>query len=358
MAIVGRLLEAQGFRVGIIAQPDWHRPRLRGSSGDRTCSSASPAATWIRWSTATPRTDGSAATMRIPRAAWRQAPRSLRHRLLPALRQGYPDVPIVIGGIEAPAPHRALRLLVGEGPPLDPARRAGRPPAVRQRRAALCRDRASSRGGQAASRRSPTCAARRSCAALPEAGSRSTPLHRYAGPAESAGRSLRDETGAAGPRAALDAAAARNTSRDARAGAFRVRPGGRAPRGRRARSPHGGRAPDKPEAGRRRRLPTKPRCSSPPACRSVDREHSVIRLPSFEQVPTTRFSMRTPRGSCTWSRTPATRAPWCSAMARRDLWINPPPIPLETNEMDAIYELPYPACRIPPTATRRFPHTR
>ena len=26
MAIVGRVLEAQGFRVGIIAQPDWHSP--------------------------------------------------------------------------------------------------------------------------------------------------------------------------------------------------------------------------------------------------------------------------------------------------------------------------------------------
>src|SRR5262245_18293768 len=24
MAIIGRLLQAQGFRVGIIAQPDWH----------------------------------------------------------------------------------------------------------------------------------------------------------------------------------------------------------------------------------------------------------------------------------------------------------------------------------------------
>ena len=24
MAIIGRLLEKQGFRVGIIAQPDWH----------------------------------------------------------------------------------------------------------------------------------------------------------------------------------------------------------------------------------------------------------------------------------------------------------------------------------------------
>ncbi|MGH7749991.1 MAG: hypothetical protein ACREQ5_35265, partial [Candidatus Dormibacteria bacterium] len=26
MAIIGRVLEAQGFRVGMIAQPDWHRP--------------------------------------------------------------------------------------------------------------------------------------------------------------------------------------------------------------------------------------------------------------------------------------------------------------------------------------------
>src|SRR6266403_1506498 len=26
MAIIGRLLEAQGFRVGIIAQPDWQSP--------------------------------------------------------------------------------------------------------------------------------------------------------------------------------------------------------------------------------------------------------------------------------------------------------------------------------------------
>ena len=49
MAIVGRVLEAQGFRVGIIAQPDWHSTRDFRSSAGRTCSSASPAATWIRW---------------------------------------------------------------------------------------------------------------------------------------------------------------------------------------------------------------------------------------------------------------------------------------------------------------------
>ena len=31
MALVGRLLEAQGFRVGIICQPDWHRPPPSGA---------------------------------------------------------------------------------------------------------------------------------------------------------------------------------------------------------------------------------------------------------------------------------------------------------------------------------------
>ena len=50
MAIIGRLLEAQGFRVGIIAQPDWQTRRaVQGAGQARRCSSASPAATWIRW---------------------------------------------------------------------------------------------------------------------------------------------------------------------------------------------------------------------------------------------------------------------------------------------------------------------
>jgi len=31
MAIIGRLLEAQGFRVGIIAQPDWTSPNRSGA---------------------------------------------------------------------------------------------------------------------------------------------------------------------------------------------------------------------------------------------------------------------------------------------------------------------------------------
>jgi len=49
MAIVGRVLEGQGFRVGIIAQPDWHSTRISRAWAGRTCSSVSPAATWTRW---------------------------------------------------------------------------------------------------------------------------------------------------------------------------------------------------------------------------------------------------------------------------------------------------------------------
>ena len=38
MAVIGRVLEAQGFRVGIIAQPDWHSAAdpLRGARASRT----------------------------------------------------------------------------------------------------------------------------------------------------------------------------------------------------------------------------------------------------------------------------------------------------------------------------------
>ena len=69
MAIIGRLLEAQGFRVGIIAQPDWQSAEPFKALGGRGCSSASPAATWIRWSTATRRTAACATTTPTRRAA-------------------------------------------------------------------------------------------------------------------------------------------------------------------------------------------------------------------------------------------------------------------------------------------------
>ena len=137
MAIIGRVLEAQGLRVGIIAQPDWHSAEPFARSAARGCSSASPPATWTRWSIATPPTGACAATMPTPPAA-PAAQRPDRAVIVYAqrAREAYREVPIVIGGIEA-----SLRRIAHfdywsrEGAPLDPARCQGRPARLRQWRA-------------------------------------------------------------------------------------------------------------------------------------------------------------------------------------------------------------------------------
>ena len=50
MAIIGRVLEAQGFRVGIIAQPDWRSTRgLRAARPAESVLRHHRRATWIRW---------------------------------------------------------------------------------------------------------------------------------------------------------------------------------------------------------------------------------------------------------------------------------------------------------------------
>jgi hypothetical protein len=48
---------------------------------------------------------------------------------------------------------------------------------------------------------------------------------------------------------------------------------------------------------------------------NAQRERSVIRMPSFEQVARIPCCTRMPRASCIWRRTPATRARWCSVTA-------------------------------------------
>ena len=71
------------------------------------------------------------------------------------------------------------------------------------------------------------------------------------------------------------------------------------------------------------------------------RDSTVVRLPSYEKVRATRCCMPTPTACCTWKPTPATPARWCRRTAKRDVWLNPPPIPLTTAEMDGVFDLPY-----------------
>jgi uncharacterized radical SAM protein YgiQ len=102
MAIVGRVLEAQGFRVGIIAQPDWHsaaalaalgRPNLFfGITGGNMDSMVNRYTADRRVRSDDAYTPAGAGGRRPDRSVIVYAQRA---------REAFRDVPIVIGGIEA-----------------------------------------------------------------------------------------------------------------------------------------------------------------------------------------------------------------------------------------------------------------
>jgi uncharacterized radical SAM protein YgiQ len=102
MAIIGRVLEAQGFRVGIIAQPDWHsaadfaalgRPNLFfGITAGNMDSMVNRYTAERRVRSDDAYTPGGAGGHRPDRSVIVYAQRA---------REAFRDVPIVIGGIEA-----------------------------------------------------------------------------------------------------------------------------------------------------------------------------------------------------------------------------------------------------------------
>ena len=102
MALVGRLLEAHGFRVGILAQPDWRSAEPFAALGRPTVMwgvTAGNMDSMVNRYTADRRlrhddayTPGGEGGRRPDRAVVVYAQRC---------REAFPDVPIVIGGIEA-----------------------------------------------------------------------------------------------------------------------------------------------------------------------------------------------------------------------------------------------------------------
>ena len=102
MAIIGRVLEAAGYRVGIVAQPDWHdagaftalgEPRLFfGVTGGNMDSMVNRYTADRRVRSDDAYTPRGVAGARPDRAVIVYAQR---------LREAFPDAPIVIGGIEA-----------------------------------------------------------------------------------------------------------------------------------------------------------------------------------------------------------------------------------------------------------------
>ncbi len=102
MAIIGRVLEAQGFKVGIIAQPDWHstqdfqvlgEPRLFfGVTGGNMDSMVNRYTSDRRVRSDDAYTPGGLGGKRPDRCVIVYSQR---------IREAYKHVPIVIGGIEA-----------------------------------------------------------------------------------------------------------------------------------------------------------------------------------------------------------------------------------------------------------------
>src|SRR6201987_505063 len=102
MAIIGRLLEAQGFRVGIIAQPDWHsaepfkalgKPKVFfGVTGGNMDSRVNRYTADRRIRSDDAYTAGGEGGKRPDRCTVVYAQRC---------REAFKDVPIVLGGIEA-----------------------------------------------------------------------------------------------------------------------------------------------------------------------------------------------------------------------------------------------------------------
>jgi uncharacterized radical SAM protein YgiQ len=71
------------------------------------------------------------------------------------------------------------------------------------------------------------------------------------------------------------------------------------------------------------------------------RAHSVVRLPSYEQVSADPVLYAHASRTFHLESNPGNARALVQAHGERDVWLNPPPIPLATEELDGVYELPY-----------------
>ena len=75
--------------------------------------------------------------------------------------------------------------------------------------------------------------------------------------------------------------------------------------------------------------------------KNVDRERSVIRLPAYEQVVGDPVLYAHASRILHLESNPGNARAMVQRHGDVDVWLNPPPIPLTTKEMDAVYDLPY-----------------
>src|SRR6202162_4887107 len=75
--------------------------------------------------------------------------------------------------------------------------------------------------------------------------------------------------------------------------------------------------------------------------RNADRERSVIRMPAYEQVASDPVLYAHASRILHMESNPGNARALVQRHGNQDVWLNPPPIPLTTAEMDWIYDLPF-----------------
>ncbi|MEN8176560.1 MAG: YgiQ family radical SAM protein, partial [Pseudomonadota bacterium] len=75
--------------------------------------------------------------------------------------------------------------------------------------------------------------------------------------------------------------------------------------------------------------------------RHLDRSRTVIRLPSYDQVVEDPVLYAHASRVFHLETNPGNARALVQRHGRRDVWLNPPPVPLTTQELDRVYELPY-----------------
>jgi uncharacterized radical SAM protein YgiQ len=303
MAVIGRVLEAQGFRVGIIAQPDWHsaapfralgRPRLFfGVTAGNMDSMVNRYTADRRVRSDDAYTPEGKGGLRPDRSVIVYAQR---------VREAYRDVPVVIGSIEA-----SLRRIAHFDYWSEKVRRS------------ILLDAKADLLVFGNAERQVMEIARRLDAGEPIASLTDIRGTVYARRGLPDGWIEIDSTH-------LDTPGPLNPPVDP----YAMTPEGGQPRAAAAALPE----PGLNIVRFTRRV------------RSEDRERSVIRLPAFEQVAEDPVLYAHASRILHLESNPGNARALVQRHGDQDVWLNPPPIPLAMAEMDWIYELPY----------RRQPH--
>ncbi|MBK9471052.1 MAG: YgiQ family radical SAM protein [bacterium] len=317
MAVVGRSLERAGFRVGIIAQPDWlsaapftvlGRPRLFfGVTAGNMDSMVNRYTSSRRIRKDDAYTPNAEPDKRPDRAVLVYAQRC---------REAFKDTPVIIGGIEA-----SLRRIAHYDYWSDKVRRSVLPD---------------------------------SKADLLVYGNGERQILEIAHRLD-AGRNVREMTdirGTAFMRSGVPAGFIEMDSTEldtpgklvVHADPYAMEPEGCATKDdepdRACSMPDPSTSPAGPDVGPADAAPLQPAAADP---RKLwrDRDRTVVRLPAYEQVAADPVLYAHASRVMHAETNPGNARALVQRHGERDLWLNPPPVPLSTPEMDAVFDLPY-----------------